>query len=347
MLRCREAPDVPGGAVGRAAYSRYVELEVRHLRVVAVVAQQGSIPAAAAALGVSPATLGSEVGRIERALGCALFRPSGDRVACTAIGERVVSRARTVLDEVAALREDVRTHRASDAPLRITSDSMRYFTSFVSAAYATDMSRPLMPVPPLAGGTTTEAISDGRVDVAVVIALVADRREERARSMIGERVIVEREPLLVALSASHPLAAQRCVDIRELAGEDWILPPTEVDPGSEATSTVLARLGVTLRSSYGPHDLGPLWPAVVAGRAVSFAVPTASAPPGGVLRPLCDQPITARRLLRWRLGALDDEDVERCVRAAGSAYREQLTHTAQTQGWWPTARSDEKPILAP
>ena len=323
-----------------------MELEVRHLRVVALVAQQGSLPAAAAALGVSPATLGSEVGRIERALGCTLFRPSGTGLACTAIGERVVSRARTIMDEVTALREDVRTHRASDAALRITADSLRYFTSFVSHAYATDMRRPLMPVPPLTGATTTEAICDGRADAAVVIALGPDWREERPRPMIGERIIVEREPLLVALSASHPLAAQRCIDIAELADEDWILPPSEIDPGSEATRAVLARLGITLQSSYGPHDLGPLWPAVVAGRAVSFAVPTASAPPGGVLRPLCDQPITARRLLRWRLGALDVIVVERCVRAACSAYREQLTHTAQTQGWWPTARSDEKPTLA-
>lgn len=323
-----------------------VELELRHLRVVAAVAEHGSIAVAAAALGVPTATLGSEVGRIERALGCILFRHRGDDVTCTAVGERVVARARTVLEELALLREDVRSQRSGDSPLRITSDSLRYFTSFVSHTYATDIRRPLLPVPPLAGGTATDAIADGRVDVAVVIALDADRREEQVRPTIGERVIVEREPLLVALSASHPLAAQRCLDIRDLAQEDWILPPTEVDPGSEATAAVLARLGVTLHSSYGPHDLGPLWPAVVAGRAMSFAVPTASAPPGGVLRPLCDQPITARRILRWRLGALDDEDVERCARAAGSAYREQLTHTAQTQGWWPTARSEEKPTLA-
>ena len=321
-----------------------MELEVRHLRVIAVVAQQGSLPAAAAALGVSTATLGSEVGRIERALGCSLFRTSGDTLACTAIGERVAARARVVVNEVSLLRDDVRSHQSGEGPLRLSSDSLRYFTSFVSHAYATDMRRPLLPVPPLTGTTTTEAISDGRIDVAVVIALAATRPRERPD--VGERLIVEREPLLVALSASHPLAAQRCVDIRDLAGEDWILPPVEIDPGSEATSSVLGALGVTLRSSYGPHDLGPLWPAVVTGRAVSFAVPTAAAPPGGVLRPLCDQPIIARRLLRWRLGSIGEEDVERCVRAAGSAYREQLTHTAQTQEWWPTARSDEKPTLA-
>ena len=321
-----------------------VELEVRHLRVVAAIAQHGSVPAAAAALGVSGTALGSEVLRVERALGCTVFRPTGAGVECTAIGERVVARARAVLDELAGLREDIRSDASARGPLRLSSDSMRFFSSFVGQAYATDMRRPLMPVPPLPGTTTTAALVDGRIDVAVVIVLTAATPVERP--MIGERGIVEREPLLVALSATHPLASRRCVDITDLAGEDWILPPSEIDPGSEATAAVLARLGMTLRSTYGPHDLGPLWPSVVAGRAVSFAVPTASAPPGGVLRPLTGQPITAKRVLRWRRGALDEPDVERCVRAAGSAYREQLTHTAQSQGWWPTARSDEKPILA-
>jgi DNA-binding transcriptional LysR family regulator len=322
-----------------------VELEVRHLRVVATVARHGSVPAAAASLGVAESVLGSEVLRIERLLGCTVFRATGSGVECTAVGERVVARARAVLDELAGLREDIRSSASARGPLRISSDSMRFFSSFVGQAYATDIQRPLMPVPPLPGTTTTEALVDGRVDVAVVVVLAAAPPSDLP--MLGQRAVVEREPLLVALSASHPLAGRRCVDITDLADEDWILPPSEIDPGSAATAAVVARLGMRLRSTYGPHDLGPLWPAVVAGRAVSFAVPTASAPPGGVLRPLTGQPITARRVLRWRRGALDEPDVERCARAAGSAYREQLTHTAQTQEWWRSALSEEKPTLAP
>ena len=311
----------------------------------ALVAQAGSVPAAASALGVSPSALGVQVARIERTLGCRIFQPGGVGVSTTPVGEKVLAHARAVLTEVQQLREDIRTHVTSAGPLRITSDSLRYFTTFVGQLYATDIRRPLLPVPPLTGTTTTAAIVQGRVDAAVIIALAAPDAEERA--LVGERVIVEREPLLVALSSGHPLAAKRCIDIAELAQEDWILPPAEIDPGSAATNEVLSRRGITLRSSYGPHDLGPLWPAVVAGRAVSFAVPTASPPPGGVLRPLCGQPMTARRVLRWRLGAVAEEDLERCTRAASSAYREQLTHTAQTQDWWGTATSEEKPVLAP
>lgn len=321
-----------------------MDLELRHLRIVALVAQAGSVPAAATALGVSPSALGGQVARIERTLGCRIFQPTGGGVSTTPVGEKVLAHARVVLNEVQQLREDIRSHVTSAEPLRITSDSLRYFTTFVGHVYATEIRRPILPLPPLTGTTTTTAIIEGRVDAAVVIALATP--DAQMRAVVGERVIVEREPLLVALSSAHPLAAERCIDIGALADEDWILPPTEIDPDTAATNEVLSRRGITLRSSYGPHDLGPLWPAVVAGRAVSFAVPTASPPPGGVLRPLCGQPITARRVLRWRHGAVGDEDLERCTRAASSAYREQLTHTAQTQDWWRTATSEEKPVLA-
>ena len=73
------------------------------LRVVAAVAEAGSLPAAAGRLGLDHSTVFRRLGRIEAALGLALFERRREGYAATPAGEEVVALARRLDEDVTAV----------------------------------------------------------------------------------------------------------------------------------------------------------------------------------------------------------------------------------------------------
>ncbi len=73
------------------------------LRVVAAVAEAGSLPAAALRLGLDHSTVFRRLGRIEQALGLALFERRREGYAATPAGEEVVALARRLDEDVTAV----------------------------------------------------------------------------------------------------------------------------------------------------------------------------------------------------------------------------------------------------
>ena len=73
------------------------------LRVVAAVAEAGSLPAAASRLGLDHSTVFRRLGRIEAALGLVLFERRREGYAATPAGEEVVALARRLDEDVTAV----------------------------------------------------------------------------------------------------------------------------------------------------------------------------------------------------------------------------------------------------
>ncbi|MGZ8690668.1 MAG: LysR family transcriptional regulator, partial [Aeromicrobium sp.] len=74
-----------------------MEIETRHLRLVKVVAEQGSITRAASVLGTTQPALTRQLRRVEDNLGGPLFQRSRNGVEQTPLGRLVVGRAIAVL----------------------------------------------------------------------------------------------------------------------------------------------------------------------------------------------------------------------------------------------------------
>lgn len=85
------------------------------------VARRGTLPGAARALGVSPATVGRRVQRLEALLGVPLFDRLPNRLALTALGEELAEAGAAMHRGAAALARwaDARAAPA-DAPVRVT-----------------------------------------------------------------------------------------------------------------------------------------------------------------------------------------------------------------------------------
>src|SRR5690606_22643208 len=88
------------------SYCSAMRLELRHLQVVCSIADYGSLTKAASALGLAPSALTTQLQRIERSIGGALFERDRRGARPTALGDLVLDRARTLLPAVRDLHEE-------------------------------------------------------------------------------------------------------------------------------------------------------------------------------------------------------------------------------------------------
>ena len=77
-----------------------MNLELRHLRLVQAVVEEGGVTSAGSRLGLSQSALSHQLSDIEQRLQAALFHRTGKRLLLTPAGERVLRAARLVLPEL-------------------------------------------------------------------------------------------------------------------------------------------------------------------------------------------------------------------------------------------------------
>src|SRR6187397_1772683 len=85
-----------------------VDLDLRHLRLVQAIAACGSVTRAAERLNLTQSALSHQLRDIEDRLTTPLFTRLGKKMVLTPAGERVLSAAARVLDEVQRAEDDVR-----------------------------------------------------------------------------------------------------------------------------------------------------------------------------------------------------------------------------------------------
>lgn len=90
-------------------YAVRMDVELRHLRCLIAIVEAGGFTGAAAALGVSQPAVSRTLAALEDALGVRLLRRTSREVVLTAVGERVLARARRVVAEVEDMAVEVRS----------------------------------------------------------------------------------------------------------------------------------------------------------------------------------------------------------------------------------------------
>ena len=193
-------------------------MSVVGLRVVREVARSGSLTMAAERLGYTQSGVSRQVALIEQAAGQALFVRHARGVRLTDAGEIVVRRADAVLAEIEAAHQDLETLGARPrGRVRVGAFSTA-LSGLVPRAIAAFCSRePRMEVI-LREGTSPRLIAraaDGRLDLAIVTPC-----REMPEGL--EVTTLLEDPLLVAVSRSHPLARRTSVPPEALRDERWI-----------------------------------------------------------------------------------------------------------------------------
>ncbi|AYN43072.1 LysR family transcriptional regulator [Streptomyces dangxiongensis] len=305
-----------------------MELEVRHLRVLCAIADTGSLHKAARQLGLAQPTLSTQLARIERALGAQLFVRTRTGCRPTPLGLVVLSRARPLVAEFAALVTETRAAAARAAGgcrLRIGATASRAIPGWLRLLRA----RVPRVEPTLEMNASANAllgmVAAGRLDMAFVHEV--EGSPLRVPPGLRLRVLVEREPQFVTLAADHPAAARAEVSLADLSGDRWMIDST-VDGEWDALCRVLRAAGLNSDILHG--DYLTAYSLAAIGEVVTVSQPTAPVRTDLAIRPLEGDPIGVRLLLAARTeDDLDDvypelETAYWAVAQEAPAYRKWL-----------------------
>lgn len=269
---------------------------MRHLRVLDTVSRSGSLTRAAVALGVSQPALTAQLLRIERLLGAAVFARGRKGVTATPFGEFVLAQTRAVLadvDDIVAARPDgpgmstLRIGGFESPTLLEVAGRLEAALPGVRCTLRAEYSTRLL----------LDMIASGRLDLA----LITDYPGHELRPLPSvQHDLVAFEPVFVALSAGHRLAGRTEVGLAELAGEVWVLPPSDGTGWPEHFAEACAAAGFAPRAGYRMVDAAMKRDLVAAGWAVWPCQATVDPGEDVAVRPLEDDPVRMRHLVAWR-----------------------------------------------
>ena len=268
-----------------------MQLEVRHLKLVETVAKEGGLTKAANRLHVTQLALSHQLREIEDKLGTPLFLRLNKKMLLTQAGERLLTSAPAVLDELKRAEEDIRQialHR--EGILRISTECYTCYHWLPPVLKPFGREFPRVEVRIVADATRRpiEALLDGRLDLAITSAAT------RNQKLVFKPLF--RDEMVVIVSPDHPLASRSYVTAKDFSSEHLLVYAL---PREDLTiyQKVLIPAGVTPKHVSRVELTEAIIEMVKAGLGVGVMAGWAVAPQvkTGLLRAL---PLTARGLHR-------------------------------------------------
>jgi LysR family transcriptional regulator for metE and metH len=216
-------------------------LEVRHLRLVRAIVDEGSLTRASERLFVTQSALSHQLRDLEGRLGTQLFRRVGKRLVLAPAGELLLRSARLVEEELARVGSEIqRIAKGEGAVLRVSTEcyTCYHWLPAMLKAYAAEFPATEVEVVAEATRRPVEALLAGRLDVAIVSSAKADPRLTSTALFDDELVVV--------LAPDHPLARRAYVREEDFEAEHLIMYDV---PEAESTllNNVLGGAGVRPR----------------------------------------------------------------------------------------------------
>jgi LysR family transcriptional regulator for metE and metH len=248
------------------------DLETRQLRLIAAIADTGSLTAAAAGLGLTQPALSHGLRGVEQQLGTSLFVRARRGMTPTEAGEQLLRTARLVLRELDAAHEAIARRAIGRGDLvRLSTECYTayhwlppVFQDFRAACPQVELR-----VVPAAVGRPVEALRAGEIDVAIVA------RRDRDEGFAYHRLFDDE--LVAVLPPDHPRAGQPHLVAADFADEHLLL--YTADPrDSTVVRELLAPAGVQPAEVSFVPDTEALLELVKAGVGVSVFARWAVAP---------------------------------------------------------------------
>jgi LysR family transcriptional regulator for metE and metH len=217
-----------------------VNLEVRHLRLMTAIAEEGGVTRAARRLFLTQSALSHQLAALEDRLGTRLFLRLGRRMALTPAGQRLVRSAGRLLEDLERTEQEV-TRLGSDrgGVLRLATECYTCYHWVPPLLREFALKWPAVELRIVADATRRplEALREGRLDLAVVSTPARDRRFALTPLFSDELVAV--------VAPGHPLAGRPWLRAADFAGENLILYTSPEE--STAFQKLLVPAGVTPR----------------------------------------------------------------------------------------------------
>ena len=215
-----------------------VNLEIRHLKLLAAVAEEGSVTAAGKRLHLTQSALSHQLRDAEERLGTALFLRLGKRMALTAAGTMLVEAAHRILKELKKAESQVLALNGdSHGVIRLSTEcyTCYHWLPPVLSSFHALYPNVELSIDMAATHRPAEELLAGNLDVAVMYC-PPEHKNLQVLPLCDDE-------LLVVMSPKHRLAARRRIQPHDLEGETLLCYP----PRGESTLLlkVLQPAGVT------------------------------------------------------------------------------------------------------
>jgi LysR family transcriptional regulator for metE and metH len=214
-----------------------VNLEIRHLKLIAAIAETGSMTRAGNCLHLTQSALSHQLRDAEEQLGATLFKRGNRRMTLTPAGERLLRSARTVIAELEGAQKEIKERGAADhGRIRLSTECYTVYHWLPERLKLFQQKYPAVEFQLVVEATDNPfgALLEGDLDLAIACTPIRNRR-------IRYTPLFEDEMLIIA-PPNHPVARKRYVDVHDFAGETVVIYP----PKEESTllNEVLAPAGV-------------------------------------------------------------------------------------------------------
>jgi LysR family transcriptional regulator for metE and metH len=193
-------------------------LEVRHFSLVNEIAATGSVTRAADRLHLTQSALSHQLRDIESRLGIQLFLRLGKKMVLTPPGERVLSAAKRVLDEIGRAEEDLKLmSQDGKGVLRLCTQCNTGYHWLPPLLQSFHRKYPGVDVQIMVNATDRpiDALLEGQIDLAVVTSEIDDRR-------LATQPLFDDE-LVAVVSPTHPFASRAYIQPEDFAEEHLII----------------------------------------------------------------------------------------------------------------------------
>jgi DNA-binding transcriptional LysR family regulator len=199
------------------------------LQTLRVLAEEGTVTAAADALHLTPSTVSQQLRGLAGDLGVELLQADGRRVRLTAAAHTVLEHADVLHADWERAQAAIAAHRAGEAGhLRLCGVSSALAALVAPAATTLRRERPLLTV------EISEVESDDcfplllsdHADIAVLIPTASSPPPDDAR--FEQQALLD-EPQDLLVPTTHRLAQRRTATLADAAGEAWVADPGRVD----------------------------------------------------------------------------------------------------------------------
>jgi DNA-binding transcriptional LysR family regulator len=270
-------------------------IDVRRLRVLRELDQRGTVAAAAGALHLTPSAVSQQLSALAREAGVPLVEPAGRRIRLTPAGRVLLDHS----DGLFAQLEQINADLASVAAGEIGTVTVAAFPTAISALVvpavkALRASRPGLSVSVLdvEAPACFDQLAGGELDLAISMSYAGGPPDDPRL----ERVPLLDDVLDVVVPAGHPAAGQDVVELRQLAGDDFIAGRRGT-PCHEVTMAACAARGFVPTVRHRTDDFAAMFCLVGAGLGVAMLPRLAQldSSTAAVVRPVTP-PVPARPL---------------------------------------------------
>lgn len=255
------------------------EWDIKKLRILRALAEQGTVTATAEALHMTPSAVSQQLTNLARQLGVTLLEAQGRRVRLTDAAHLVLRHAEAVFAQLERADAELAGYLAGDAgEVRIGAFSTAVPALVVPAVAALRRSHPRVEVRvrETEAAESYELLSAGAVDLALSLAAHAPT----ARDPRFTRITLLEDPLDVALPPGHPLAGTRGLRLADLSGDPWIYGGS--GPWSEIARGACEQAGFVPEQAHSASGWTAILAMVEAGMGVALVPRMVSSRASGV-----------------------------------------------------------------